>query len=286
MTEEKILNMLDNSNDGYYCSFVELGQGYSYLIDSRLNVFRGEKDHWAIAVERLSFNPRVGSIILDIYYFGNCLTNLDYYNNRPTNYYSIYLIDNFDDTIDGESLKIDASFWLVRGQKVPLSHKKQDYLETGIELKEFEPNEISAEEAGRLAVSKNRELFRATDGELYKSIPAETKKILVLDEWYHKDFLQQSQPAMTDKHLEQTFKFNKNLTDLDGINFEEFAKSIKQQESLTENRNREIWEISRPSSYETWQQIAKTIATNDLTNYKPTLKSNTHWINWPDSGTL
>ncbi|MBK8628377.1 MAG: hypothetical protein IPN86_23345 [Saprospiraceae bacterium] len=83
MTEEEILNTLDNSNDGYYCSFVELGHVYSYLIDTRLNVFRGDRDRWAIGVERLGYNPRAGAIILDINYFGNCLTNLEFYNERP-----------------------------------------------------------------------------------------------------------------------------------------------------------------------------------------------------------
>jgi hypothetical protein len=55
MTEEEILNTLDNSNDGFYCSFVELGHAYSYLIDTRLNVFCGDKDRWAIVVERLGY---------------------------------------------------------------------------------------------------------------------------------------------------------------------------------------------------------------------------------------
>lgn len=175
MTEEEILNTLDNSNDGYYCSFVDLGHVYSYLIDVRLNVFRGDNDRWAIAIERLGYNPRVGAIVLDINYYGNCLTNLEFYNERQTSYYSIHPIDfdNFNETIDGESLKSDAKFWLVRGQQVPLSHNKQDYTNTGIELKEYEPNEISAEEVGRLVVSQNRDLFRATDSELYKSIPTD-----------------------------------------------------------------------------------------------------------------
>ena len=53
MTEEEILNTLDHSNDGYYCSFVELDHGYSYLIDSRINVFCDDDNRWAIAIERL-----------------------------------------------------------------------------------------------------------------------------------------------------------------------------------------------------------------------------------------
>lgn len=267
MTEEEILNTLDNSNDGYYCSFVELGHVYSYLIDTRLNVFRGDNDLWAVAVERLGYNPRAGAIELDIYYYGNCLTNLIFYNERPTNNYSIQPIDfeNFIETIDGECLKAASKLWLVRGKQVALSHNKQDYANAGIELKEYKPNEISAEEVGRLVVSQNRDLFRATDMELHQFIPPHLKKILVLDEWFHKDFPLQISPAMTDEH---------------------FAQSFRQQEILRDDWNREIWENNRPSSFETWQLIAKVIVTNAPEQYQPTLEPNTHWTNWPYSGGL
>ena len=288
MTEEEILNTLDNSNDGYYCFFVELGHVYSSLIDTRLNVFRGDKDRWAIAVERLGYNPRAGAIVLDIYYYGNCLINLEFDNERPTNVYSIYPIDfnSFNETMEDERLKSDAQFWLVRGQAIPLSHNKQDYTNAGIELDEYEPNEISAEEVGRLVVSQNRDLFRATDIELYKSIPTDLKKTVVLDEWYHKDFLLQISPTMTDEHLHQVYEFNKNLTGLGGMTFEDFAQSFRQKEKLTDELNKEIWKNNRPSSYETWQLIANVIVTNDPKQYKPTLEPNTHWTNWPDSGSL
>ncbi len=288
ITEEEILNTLDNSNDGYYCSFAELGHLYSYLIDTRLNVFYGENDRWAIAVERLGYNTRAGAIVLDINYYGNCLTNLEYYNERPTSYYNIHPInfDNFNETIDDESLTSDAKFWLVRGQQVSLSHKKQDYLDAGIKLKEYKPGEISVEEVGRLVVSQNRDLFRATNNELYKSIPEDLDKILVLDEWFHKDFQLQVSPTMTDEHLRQTFEFNKKLTGLGGMTFERFAQSVRQQEILNDDRNRETWTNNRPSSYETWQLIAKVIMANDPKQYKPTLEPNTHWTNWPDSGSL
>jgi hypothetical protein len=172
------------------------------------------------------------------------------------------------------------------GHQVSLSHNKQDYVDADIELKEYEPNDISAEEVGRLVVSQNRDLFRATNNELYKSIPADLVKILVLDEWFHKDFQLQVSPTMTDENLRQTFEFNKNLTGLGGMTFESFAQSIRQQEILSDDWNREIWENNRPSSYETWQLIAKVIVTNDPKQYKPTLKSNTHWENWQDSGSM
>lgn len=287
MTEEEILNTLDNSNDGFYCSFVELGHAYSYLIDTRLNVFCGDKDRWAIVVERLGYDPRAGAIVLDLNYYGNCLTNLEFYNERPTSYYSIHPIDydNFNDTVDGECLKSDAKFWLVRGKEVLLSHNTQDYENAGIEL-EDEPNDISVEAVGRLVVSQNQDLFRATDNELYKSIPTDLAKILVLDEWFHKDFQLQTSPTMTDEHLRLTFELNKNLTGLEGMTFESFAQALRQQQILSDDWNRKIWENSRPSSYETWQLIAKVIVTKEPKQYKPTLEPNTHWSNWLDSGSM
>ncbi len=288
MTEQQILHTLDNSNDGYYCSFVELGQAYSYQIDTRLNVFRGDGGRWAIAIERLGYNPQAGAIILDIHYYGNCLINLESYNDRPTSYYSIHPIDsdNFNETIENEVLRPHAKFWLVRGQRVPLSHDKQDYINAGIELKEIEPDEISAEEVGRLVILTNRDIFRASDKELYKSIPADLKKILVLDEWFHKDFKLLIAPPMTEEHLLQTYEFNKSLTGLGGMTFGTFAESFRQQKKVFENWNKKIRRKNRPGSYETWQLIAKVIATNNPVQYKPTLQPNTHWKNWSESGSL
>lgn len=288
MTPQSILHTLDHSNDGYYCSFVELGKVYSYLIDTRLNAFRGNNERWAIAVERLGYISRVGTLELDINYYGNCLINLDYFYDRPKSFYSINIIDfdNFNETIDGESLKSDAKFWLVRGQLVSLSHNIQDYANAGIKLEENEPDEIRAEEVGRLVVFQNRDLFRATENELYKSIPTDLDKILVLDEWYHKDFQLQISPLLSDDHLRHTYEFNKSLTGLGGMSFESFAESFRHQEILSNATNRKIWENNRPSAYETWQLIAKVIATNDPNHYKPTLQPNTHWSHWPNSGSM
>lgn len=188
--------------------------------------------------------------------------------------------------MEGESLKPDAQYWLVRGQAIPLSHHKQDYTDAGIEWKQYESNEIRAEEVGRLVVSQNRDLFRANVTELYQSIPKDLEKISVLDEWYHKDFNLQTNTPLTEEHLHQTYEFNKNLTGLQGMSYEDFAPSVRDQEILTEKQNKEQWKNNRPSSEETWQQLAKLIATKDPKQYHPTLAPNTHWTNWPDSGCL
>lgn len=288
MTEQEVLDRLDNSNYEFYGQFVSLGFVYSYLIDVRLNVFRSANNEWGIAVERLGYNPRRGCLSLDIDYFGNCLINLQYYNNKPTNTQYVSPMDNdqFFSSLEGECLKPDAKFWLVRGQKIVLSHSKQDYIDAGIKLKEYKPNKISAEEAGRLVVQKHRELFRATDEELYKYIPKNLKKILVLDEWYHKDFYLRYMPEMTDEQLERTYETNKKLTGHALMDIETFISLYRHNELMRDEQNREAWENNRPGSYETWQQIAKVIVTNDTSYYKPSLKPNTHWLNWPESGSL
>src|SRR6185437_9911790 len=124
MIEEEILSSLDNYKWGYYCQFIDLGQAYSYLIDCRLNIFK-DAGNWAIVAERLGYNPRAGYIGLDIYYFGNCLKDLEHYNGQDTNYYMVYPVadDEFFATVDGECLMADADYWRIRGQQVELTHR-------------------------------------------------------------------------------------------------------------------------------------------------------------------
>ncbi|WP_027344405.1 DUF7003 family protein [Hamadaea tsunoensis] len=41
-----------------------------------------------------------------------------------------------------------------------------------------------------------------------------------------------------------------------------------------------------PGGTETFQQLAAVLATGDLAAYRPTRSPNTHWTNWPESGSL
>jgi hypothetical protein len=223
------------------------------------------------------------------------MINLEYYNGQDTNYYTLMPIDwnIFNETVESESLKPNADYWIVRGRKVPLSHNKQEYLNAGIELKEFEPGEIAIEEVGRLLVTKYRDLFRATNEELYKSLPTDLNKILVLDQWYHKDFIELPVIEMSDDDIRYTYEHNRdNYYTLKGADaepfadYESFAATLKQSLQSHLNVNQREWENNRPGSYETWQQIAKVIVTGDPSQYKPTMEPNTHWKYWPDSGSL
>lgn len=285
--EQHILDALDHSNDGYYCNFLPLNHPYTYLIDTRLNLFRSDED-WAIAAEILGYNPRGGRIELNIYYHGNCLVNLERYNNRNVNNYAVYPIDeeSFRQAAPDELLNPAAQSLLVRGVQFELSHDKSEYERAGIELVEFEPDRISMEEMGRLLITQNQQVFRATDAELYKSIPQHLKMILVLDEWHHKDFNVEPQKIMSAEDVVATYNLNQQIGSLHGMTLADFTATIRTQEERMGQFEREEWETARPSSYETWQQIAKMLATGDTGYYQPKLEPNTHWSNWPESGSL
>ncbi len=278
LTEKSVLDILDK-----YSPLIYLDHPYSYTIDSRLNVFCNKKEQWVILTEKLGYNPRGDSIRLELICVGNCLGNV--YKKEsikmPINF------DNFNDSLDYEVLKPDAKYWLVRSVKVELSHNKQDYIDAEIELKQIEPNEISAEEAERLIILKHRNLFRATDDEFYQLIPKELKKILVIDEWYHIDYEELYEQHISQEKIDMTYELSKHFAGGKNISdYDTFVALYKQKEQRIYDESLVKWQNSLPSSYETWQQIAKVIVTGDTSFYKPTLEPNTHWKFHPESGSL
>jgi hypothetical protein len=275
-TTTEILDTLDHCDDESSFNFITLNHPYVYLIDSRLNIYRNGNGKWAIVSEVLGYNPRGSIISLELRYFGNGVKEFREERGKTYNYYWTHPFDwdNFQETVEYEAINPDAAFWLVRGQQIPLSHDLQDYMDAGIELTGTDEGEIRAEETARLLLLKHQELFRATDEELNEYLSEGLDKVLVIDEWYHKEFSQSKSPftdpdflrgfdlqnpevsAMVDRELENKLKWN------------------------------EIGWKDRPSGYETWQQIAEVIVSGDASRYKPTLAPNSHWKNWPESGSM
>jgi len=282
-----ILHTLDCANDGYYHSFVSLGHPYSYLIDCRLNLFRAG-DQWAVVAERLGYSPRAGSIELELFYYGNCLINLPEYNNRTVNvqYGSPIAWEAQQAVTTDELLNPDVSMLLIRDTLVPLTYDPAVYVQAGIKLMEYEPGRITLDEAGRLLIQKHADLLRATDDELYQSLPAHLQKILVLNEWHHKDFDQVFIPELTPEVITATYQVNQASLNASGITSDNLAALMHAHQQQQERHNHSEWAQNRPSSYETWQQIATVLATGDTNYYQPTLAANTYWRHWPDSGSL
>jgi hypothetical protein len=119
--------------------------------------------------------------------------------------------------------------------------------------------EIGVEEAARLAIINYRNLFRATDAELYKCIPNNLRKIMVLDEWYHRDY-EQTIIISTESSFKDTYEFNKSTFEQQHISYETFVEMMKQQTKESKKANEDNYNNNRPSSYETWQLVAKVIS--------------------------
>ena len=67
---------------------------------------------------------------------------------------------------------------------------------------------------------------------------------------------------------------------------ERIPKDIKKIIELHDWYHPDVVNNELPSQNETFKLIAKVLETGVIENYKPTNNSNTHWINWPEGGTL
>jgi hypothetical protein len=215
-TAEEILAQLDDA--ARECRFADPGHPYSSAIDARLHLFRDDQ-WWALLIELVGYNPRAGNVVDVVHTYGDCLTR-----GRPGYENEDFLprVDNMDEIEDlnnPEYLRVDGGPIQIRGRRIPVIAAAGDLLENVF----------------RLLVPEHRDLLLADEPELRRRIPAELPRLLVLDEWWHR------QP---DHHDEM------------------------------------------PSQTETFQQLAAVLATGDLAAYRPSKPPNTHWSNWPESGSL
>jgi hypothetical protein len=215
-TAEQILAQLDDAAREYH--FADPEHPYSFAIDARLHLFRDDS-RWALLIELVGYNPRAGNVVDIVHAYGNCLTRgRSGYENEDF----LSRVDNMDEIEDcdnPEYLCTDGGPVQIRGRRIPVSAAVGDPLE----------------DVFRLLVPEHRDLLLADEPELRRRIPADLPRVLVLDEWWHR------QPDRYDE---------------------------------------------LPSETETFQQLATVLTTGDLTAYQPSKPSNTHWSNWPESGSL
>jgi hypothetical protein len=99
----------------------------------------------------------------------------------------------------------------------------------------------------------------ATEEELRAWLPTDLPEVLRLDQWHHTDMTVRPSSPERERGREIHRKVSRHPTT--------------------------PFEIG-PSDTETYQQLAAVLATADPTHYQPTLAPNTHWTNWPHSGSL
>ncbi|SCF96847.1 DUF7003 family protein [Streptomyces sp. Ncost-T10-10d] len=186
--------------------------GYFYAVDVRMHLYRAP-GRWALIIETVGYNPRMGNLVNVVGTYGNCLTTgepgweNEGFHDR---------VENME-KIDDQETYAGGIPMIVRGRTLAVAAEPGEPLEVVF----------------RRLVPEHRDLILADEAEVQSRIPGDLPKVLQLEEWHQPEDIE-----------------------------------------------------TLPSTSETYQQIAEVLASGDVGRYRPRLSPNTHWSNWPDSGTL
>ncbi|SEF20079.1 hypothetical protein ABL840_06075 [Variovorax sp. NFACC27] len=244
--EADILSILDQSCENYV--FPMLDNGYVYLGATRMSLYRSLED-WAMVIEVFGFSPRSGLPDTHVHTFASRLHD----RNPETSYVSRAAYDNY----------------LARN---PHNESRFIYpIEEG--------GWQDAENLEWVAVSGGHELILRG-----QSIPTPTPA----DCSSH-------QIVPLDRNRLHTFELCRILaaTHRDNVLATATERRANVRPEMMQILQLEEWhhpnvvdEQCRPSNSATFQQLAKVLTTGDASHYRAELDPNTHWINWPEGGTL
>ena len=227
-------------------TFPMLDNGYVYLAAPRLSLYRSEL-HWALVIEVFGFMPRAGIPDNSIHTFSDSLHNRKHEADFVNrSAFESYLATNPNNEFSS-IYPIETGDW-------------QD--ESGEEV----------------ASSEHSIMLRGTKYRL----PALAEYL-------------QHEVSLENPSQAKVFELCRFLaaTNREDVLANADERRINVQPEMSQILQLEEWnhpnvvdENARPSGSETFQQLAKVLATGNLEHYKPTLQPNTHWKNWPDGGTL
>jgi hypothetical protein len=250
--QKDILDYLEETDQETYHFFIDFEHPYFHTAGSRLTLYADEK-RWAIVFEKSGYSNTGFRGEIELTYFGNCLTNLQSDGSADgftSNMKNVVLIDTppLENDMDGLVAKKIKQV-KVRDTLLNIEQDKSVYEKKGIRDTVYDnaENLIDLPSLIRYLDEEHPTLFRATDKELRKCLPADLPKLMQIDEWHHEAYT---------KH--------KNMTSPTEYHYEVMGK--------------------KPSDYETYKMIADILVSRDTTKWRPTLKPNNNWRNWPNAG--
>ncbi|MGZ4057251.1 MAG: DUF7003 family protein [Bacteroidia bacterium] len=244
--EDSVLKVLDNIDDSYL-SFLDLGHSYFALSGSRINLFADET-RWAIVFEKTGCNVNNNNVEIELTYFGNCLTNMKYLNSSKKQLVNSKFITLVETKTMNELVNENGEIKdIAKIIMVRNTELKIEHKKSKYEKQKINLLEYNGKYPAIDATSMIRYLDE-TNAELFRATDQEIRTSLPADLFMI---------MKIDKwHHERYFKFQGKV---DG---------------------------KSPSTYETFQQIAKVLVTKNPSYYKPTLPANNDWRNWPEAGNL
>lgn len=256
-TQKDILDNLEAVDLEKYHFFIDLEHPYFFTAGSRLTLYADEK-RWAIVFEKSGYANRGGRGDIELFYFGNCLENLQSQGDPigvTSNMQVFPLIDN-----DEMERIQDGNFELVgknikqvkvRDTMLNIEHDKSVYTKKDITDSIYDQdnpeNLVDIPSLIRYLDEQHPELFRATDKELRTCLPNDLPLIMRIDSWHHEAY--------------DVFR--------DYTGPSQYTHKIMGK---------------KPSDYETYKMIADILVSKDTTKWNPTLKPNNNWRNWRKGG--
>jgi hypothetical protein len=227
-------------------TFPMLDNGYVYLAASRLSLHRTETD-WGMVIEVFGYSPRAGLPDTHIHTFASTLYNRD----SPEQYKSRSAYENYlANHPHNESRFV-----------FPIS--SEDWKDTA-----------SCDYIGK--------------GSTKVQVRGRALKLPPLEEYGRRSIELETPPQV------RVFELCRYLADIERENLladaEErrisLPQDLRQILQLEEWHHPNLVEGDLPSQSETFQQLARILVAGDLSIYKPSHSSNTHWKNWPEGGLL
>jgi hypothetical protein len=255
-TQKDILNDLEETDQETYHFFIDFEHPYFYPAGSRLTLYADES-RWAIVFEKSGYSTGNNCGEIELEYFGNCLRNLK--NGIPgdtstSNMKGVILIkdtdlEKLDDGDFQELVAKDKDKIQVRDTFLPIGQDSSKYIAKGIEPRDYNNPKglFNFYSLIRYLDEEYPKIFRATDEELRMCLPEDLPKLMQIDHWHHEAYLKHKVPTSPTMY-----------------HYETIGK--------------------KPSEYETYRMIADILVSRDTTKWRPTLKPNNDWRNWPNAG--
>ena len=256
ITQKDILNYLEETDQETYHFFIDFEHPYFYPAGSRLTLYADE-NRWAIVFEKSGYSIGNSCGEIELEYFGNCLQNLKNGiagDTASSNMKAVILIKDTDlEKIDnGEFEELVARQQdkiQVRDTILPIEQDSSKYIAKGIEPRDYDnPKRLfDFYSLIRYLDGEYPHIFRATDKELRMCLPENLPKLMQIDQWHHEAYSKHKVPTSPTMY-----------------HYETIGK--------------------KPSEYETYRMIADILVSRDTTKWRPTLKPNNDWRNWPNAG--
>ena len=190
-----------NQEDNILYNFqFDLENGYLIIAGCRIHLF-ADKERWACVAETSGYHNRRMRGLIELYYYGNCITYPEHKIPERTyvsNMYDVELISeeeferikniNGSDMEQFELIAHEATKVLVRNKEITIEHNSSKYLEKGISFRDYEnPQNLPGfEDLLRYLNETENELISATDDELRAYIPKDIPKIMTINSFHHK----------------------------------------------------------------------------------------------------